>query len=57
MKTDRSWGEDAMIPQGAPGAIGHEGLRPNWRDDGACLHADPDLFLPVATAGPAQAHE
>lgn len=25
----------------------------NWRDDGACLHADPELFFPVSTAGPA----
>lgn len=25
----------------------------NWRDDAACLHADPDLFFPVGTAGPA----
>jgi WhiB family transcriptional regulator, redox-sensing transcriptional regulator len=27
--------------------------RPDWRDDAACLHADPDLFFPVGTAGPA----
>jgi hypothetical protein len=46
-----------MIRQGAPDVIGHEGLRANWRDDGACLHADPDLFFPVAAAGPAQARE
>jgi hypothetical protein len=46
-----------MIPQGAPDAIGHEGLRTNWRDDAACLRADPDLFFPIATAGPAQARE
>ena len=39
-----------MIPQGAPDAIGHEGLRANWRDDAACLHAALDLFFPVATA-------
>jgi WhiB family transcriptional regulator, redox-sensing transcriptional regulator len=42
-----------MIPQGAPDAIGHEGLRANWRDQAACQHADPDLFFPIATAGPA----
>lgn len=29
--------------------IGHE----DWRDDAACLHADPDLFFPVSTTGPA----
>jgi len=23
----------------------------NWRDDAACLNADPDLFFPVGTAG------
>lgn len=42
-----------MIPQGASDAIGYEGLGANWRDDAACLHADPDLFFPIATAGPA----
>ena len=42
-----------MIPQDGPEAIGQEGLRANWRDDAACLHADPDLFFPVAAAGPA----
>jgi len=26
---------------------------PNWRSAGACLSADPDLFFPVASAGPA----
>ena len=26
----------------------------NWRDDAACLDADPDLFFPVGTTGPAQ---
>jgi WhiB family transcriptional regulator, redox-sensing transcriptional regulator len=25
----------------------------DWRDAAACLHADPDLFFPVGTAGPA----
>jgi WhiB family redox-sensing transcriptional regulator len=25
----------------------------DWRDDAACLHADPDLFFPVGTAGAA----
>ena len=25
----------------------------NWRDDAACLDADPDLFFPVGTTGPA----
>ena len=25
----------------------------NWRDDAACLHADPDLFFPIAAIGPA----
>jgi WhiB family redox-sensing transcriptional regulator len=25
----------------------------DWRDDAACLHADPDLFFPDGTAGPA----
>lgn len=24
----------------------------NWRDDAACLDADPDLFFPIGTAGP-----
>ena len=26
----------------------------NWREDAACLHADPDLFFPIASLGPAQ---
>lgn len=26
---------------------------PNWRNDAACLGADPDLFFPIGTAGPA----
>ena len=25
----------------------------NWRNDAACLGADPDLFFPIGTAGPA----
>lgn len=25
----------------------------NWRDAAACLHADPDLFFPIASIGPA----
>ena len=27
--------------------------RADWRDNAACLHADPDLFFPDGTAGPA----
>jgi WhiB family transcriptional regulator, redox-sensing transcriptional regulator len=27
--------------------------RADWRDEAACLHADPDLFLPGGTVGPA----
>jgi hypothetical protein len=27
--------------------------RANWREDAACLHADPDLFFPIASIGPA----
>ena len=26
----------------------------NWRAAGACLKADPDLFFPISSAGPAQ---
>lgn len=25
----------------------------DWRDDAACLHADPGLFFPASTTGPA----
>ena len=25
----------------------------NWRDHAACLNADPDLFFPIGTVGPA----
>lgn len=27
--------------------------RTDWRDGAACLHADPELFFPVSTTGPA----
>jgi WhiB family transcriptional regulator, redox-sensing transcriptional regulator len=26
----------------------------NWRSAGACLAADPDLFFPISTRGPAK---
>jgi WhiB family transcriptional regulator, redox-sensing transcriptional regulator len=26
----------------------------NWRSAGACLSADPDLFFPISTTGPAE---
>jgi WhiB family transcriptional regulator, redox-sensing transcriptional regulator len=26
----------------------------NWRSAGACLSADPDLFFPISTKGPAE---
>jgi len=32
-------------------AIGTAG---NWRSAGACLSADPDLFFPISSAGPAE---
>ena len=25
----------------------------NWRDQAACRHTDPDLFVPIGTTGPA----
>jgi WhiB family redox-sensing transcriptional regulator len=27
--------------------------RANWYDDAACRDADPDLFFPIGTTGPA----
>ena len=33
-----------------PTDSGHAG---NWRAAGACLHADPELFFPISTAGQA----
>jgi WhiB family transcriptional regulator, redox-sensing transcriptional regulator len=27
------------------------GRATNWRASGACLHADPDLFFPISSAG------
>ncbi len=27
---------------------------PNWRAEAACLSADPDLFFPISSAGPAE---
>ena len=26
----------------------------NWRSGGACLSADPDLFFPISSTGPAE---
>jgi WhiB family transcriptional regulator, redox-sensing transcriptional regulator len=30
------------------------GSAANWRSAGACLSADPDLFFPISTTGPAE---
>ena len=30
------------------------GTTANWRSAGACLSADPDLFFPISSAGPAE---
>jgi WhiB family transcriptional regulator, redox-sensing transcriptional regulator len=30
------------------------GFDMNWRAAGACLSADPDLFFPISSAGPAE---
>jgi len=30
------------------------GTATNWRSAGACLAADPDLFFPISSAGPAE---
>jgi WhiB family redox-sensing transcriptional regulator len=30
------------------------GTAANWRSASACLSADPDLFFPISTAGPAK---
>jgi WhiB family transcriptional regulator, redox-sensing transcriptional regulator len=30
------------------------GSATNWRSAGACLSADPDLFFPISTTGPAE---
>jgi WhiB family transcriptional regulator, redox-sensing transcriptional regulator len=30
------------------------GSAANWRSAGACRSADPDLFFPISSAGPAQ---
>ena len=30
------------------------GTAANWRSAGACLSADPDLFFPISSAGPAE---
>jgi len=30
------------------------GSATNWRSAGACLSADPDLFFPISTKGPAE---
>ena len=28
--------------------------RPDWRDEAACLHTDPELFFPISASGPAR---
>jgi WhiB family transcriptional regulator, redox-sensing transcriptional regulator len=30
------------------------GSATNWRSAGACLSADPDLFFPISSVGPAE---
>jgi WhiB family transcriptional regulator, redox-sensing transcriptional regulator len=30
------------------------GTATNWRSAGACLSADPDLFFPISSVGPAE---
>ncbi len=30
------------------------GSTTNWRSAGACLSADPDLFFPISSSGPAE---
>ena len=30
------------------------GTAANWRSAGACLSADPDLFFPISSVGPAE---
>lgn len=30
------------------------GSATNWRSAGACLSADPDLFFPISSTGPAE---
>jgi WhiB family transcriptional regulator, redox-sensing transcriptional regulator len=30
------------------------GTASNWRSAGACLSADPDLFFPISSSGPAE---
>lgn len=45
---------EPTMPPSRRQAIDHGELTVhNWRDDAACLDADPDLFFPVGTAGPA----
>src|SRR5262249_54908838 len=35
-------------------AMSATGSAANWRSAGACLSADPDLFFPISSAGPAE---